>query len=161
MFSVNTKYPVLWKSGDIMRPAKRIVHLLKHTGAIKLFIAYIIILCISGFVMMLIEPNVNGFFEGIYFCFVASSTIGFGDIVPVTAAGRCITVFVTLCGILTAAVIPGIIVTYYTEYLHIRQNETISTFLEKLEDLPNLSKEELEDLSERVKAFNRGKKKQK
>ena len=35
-----------------------------------------------------------------------------------------------------------------------RQDETVSTFLEKLEHLPELSKEELEELSERVKKFN-------
>ena len=57
-------------------------------------------------------------------------------------------------GIMTAAMIPGVVVTYYTEYQKARQDETVSTFLEKLEHLPELSKEELEELSERVKKYN-------
>ena len=36
----------------------------------------------------------------------------------------------------------------------IKEKETVSTFLEKLERLPELSKEELTELSERVKKFN-------
>ena len=141
-----------------MQAIKRMFNILKRTGAIKIFFAYLILLCIAGFVLSLIEPHVNGMFEGIYFCFVASTTIGFGDIVPVTLIGRLITMAVTLFGILTTAMVPGVVVAYYTEFLKARENETISTFLEKLEKLPELSKEELEDLSERVKTFNKRRK---
>ena len=61
---------------------------------------------------------------------------------------------VTLFGVLTVAMVPGVVVAYYTEYLKIKEKETVSTFLEKLERLPELSKEELTELSERVKQFN-------
>ena len=45
----------------------------------------------------------------------------------------------------------GSVVSYYNEYLNAKQKETISLFLEKLEDLPNLSKKELQDISNKVK----------
>ena len=137
-----------------MKALKRIGKLLNRTGAIKFFFAYLIILLISGFILSLIEPQVHGIFEGFYFTFVASSTIGFGDIVPVTVLGRIITIIVTLFGVLTVAMVPGVVVAYYTEYLKIKEKETVSTFLEKLERLPELSKEELTELSDRVKKFN-------
>lgn len=137
-----------------MKALKRIGKLLNRTGAIKFFFAYLIILFISGIILSLIEPQVHGIFEGFYFCFVASTTIGFGDIVPVTIIGRTITIIDTLFGLLTVAMVPGVVVAYYTEYLKIKEKETVSTFLEKLERLPELSKEELTELSERVKKFN-------
>ena len=71
-----------------MKALKRIGKLLNRTGAIKFFFAYLIILLISGFILSLIEPQVHGIFEGFYFTFVASTTIGFGDIVPVTILRR-------------------------------------------------------------------------
>ena len=138
-----------------MKALKRIGKLLNRTGAIKFFFAYLIILLISGFILSLIEPQVHGIFEGFYFTFVASTTIGFGDIVPVTVLGRIITIIVTLIGILTTAMVPGVVVAYYTEYLKAQEKETISTFMEKLEHLPELDKNELEDLSERVKEFRK------
>ena len=144
-----------------MKPMKRIGKLLVRTGTINMFIAYLIILLIAGIIMSLIEPQVKGIFEGFYFCFVASTTIGFGDIVPVTVVGRILTILVTLFGILTTAMVPGVVVAYYTEYLKIREKETISTFLEKLENLPDMNKDELEDLSERVREFNKSRDKQK
>lgn len=138
-----------------MRPLQRIRGVLKHTGAIKIFFAYLILLAIGGTVLSLIEPQVHGIFEGFYFCFVASTTIGFGDIVPVTELGRIITILITMAGVLTAAMVPGVVVAYYTEYLKAKESETISTFLEKLERLPELSKDELSELSAKVKKFNK------
>lgn len=137
-----------------MKGFRRIGKLLHRTGTIKIFFAYLVVLLIGGILLSFIEPQVHGIFEGFYFCFVASTTIGFGDIVPVTALGRIITIIVTLFGVLTVAMVTGVVVTYYTEYLKIKEKETVSTFLEKLENLPELSKEELTDLSERVKQFN-------
>lgn len=136
---------------------KRIGKLLRHTGAIKIFLSYLILLCIGGFLLMFIEPQVKSWFDGVYFCFVASTTIGFGDIVPVTILGRLITIVLTLFGLLTVAMVPGVVVAYYTEYLKIREKETISTFLEKLERLPEMSTEELTELSDRVRAFQKRK----
>ena len=141
-----------------MHGLRRIVRLLNHTGTIKIFISYLVMLCISGVLLVFIEPQVKNVFDGIYFSFVASTTIGFGDIVPVTVAGKIITMLVTLVGLLTVAMVPGVVVAYYTEYLKIREKETISTFLEKLERLPEMNHEELEELSDRVKEFNRKRK---
>lgn len=140
-----------------MKPLKRIGKLLVRTGAIKIFGAYVVVLIIGGILLTFIEPQVHGIFEGFYYCFVASTTIGFGDIVPVTAWGRIITIVVTLVGLMAVAMVPGVVVAYYTEYLKIREKETAATFLEKLERLPELSKEELTELSEKVKEFNKNK----
>ncbi len=140
-----------------MKPLKRIGKLLVRTGAIKIFGAYVVVLIIGGILLTFIEPQVHGVFEGFYYCFVASTTIGFGDIVPVTVWGRIITIIVTLVGLMAVAMVPGVVVAYYTEYLKIREKETAATFLEKLERLPELSKEELSELSEKVKEFNKNK----
>ena len=137
-----------------MKGLRRIGRLLVHTGTVKVAIAYLILLCIGGVALSFIEPQVHGIFEGVYFCFIASTTVGFGDIVPVTVLGRIITIIVTLAGILTVAMVPGVVVTYYTEYLKLREKETISTFLEKLERLPEMDQAQLEELSERIREFN-------
>ena len=137
-----------------MRPIHRMIRILNRTGTIKIFFSYLALLAVGGIVLRFIEPQVDNIFEGFYYCFIASTTVGFGDIVPVTPIGRGITVLITIAGILTVAMVPGVIVTYYTEYLRAKESETVSTFLEKLEHLPELSKEELIELSERVKQYN-------
>ena len=51
------------------------------------------------------------------------------------------------------AMVPGVVVSYYMEYLKVREKETISVFLEKLERLPDLSDDELLQLSQKIQEF--------
>lgn len=136
---------------------KRFIYVLRRTNMIQMVVSYGVLLAAAGFVLFIWEPSIKSYGDGVWYSFVAATTIGFGDICVTTVLGRIVTVVIAIYGIMTAAMIPGVVVTYYTEYQKARHDETVSTFLEKLEHLPELSKEELEDLSERVKKFNRKK----
>ena len=131
---------------------------LRKTGVIKLFTSFLIFFILVALVLRLVEPNINTIFDSFWYCFIAFSTIGFGDIVATTVIGKIITVILSLYGILVTAMITGTIVSYYTEYLNNKQGDTISIFLEKLQNLPKLSKEELEDISENIKKLINNKK---
>lgn len=139
------------------RPIFRMLKILRRTGMLKVLSIYIAVICIGAVLVMIFEPKVNNFGDGLWYCFVSSTTIGFGDFYAVSTLGRIITVAVAVSGIITVAVIPGVIVSYYTEYLHLKEDETISTFLEKLENLPNLSHNELKDLAQKIKKINKKK----
>lgn len=141
----------------VNRPIKRMIKIINRTGLTKVFIAYIIILCIGALLVTIFEPNIKNYGDALWYCFVSSTTIGFGDYVAVGIIGRLVTIAVTISGILTVAIIPGVIVSYYTEYLRIKEKQTISTFLEELENLSNLNKEQLDNISERVRKFNKRK----
>ena len=66
-------------------------------------------------------------------------------------------IFLSICSILIIAVVPGVITSYYVESTKLRADESSAKFLDDLERLPELSKEELVELSEKVKKFNRKK----
>lgn len=136
-----------------MKAWKRCYKILKRTGTLKIFMSFLLFLCAAAAVLVMAEPGIETFGDGLWYCFVAATTIGFGDICVITRLGRVMTVLVGLYGILMTAMVPGVVVSYYMEYLKVREKETISVFLEQLERLPELSKEELEQLSERVRKF--------
>ena len=141
-----------------MLKLKRIMFVLRKTGAIKLFTSFLIFFILVALVLRLVEPNINTRLDSFWYCFIAFSTSGFGDIVATTVIGKIITVILSLYGILVTAMITGTIVSYYTEYLNNKQGDTISIFLEKLQNLPKLSKEELENISENIKKLINNKK---
>lgn len=132
---------------------KRCYKILKRTGTLKIFMSFLMFLCAAGAALMVVEPDIESFGDGLWYCFVAATTIGFGDICVITGIGRIITVLVSVYGILMTAMVPGVVVSYYMEYLKVREKETISVFLEKLERLPELSEVELEQLSQRIREF--------
>ena len=85
---------------------------------ITIFIMVVITLVIIfGSVMYLVEKRQNGFSnipESIYWAIVTITTVGYGDISPVTPAGKLIASFIMLLGYGIIAVPTGIITTELT-----------------------------------------------
>lgn len=70
--------------------------------------------------------------------------------------GRILTVILVLYGIFVIALIPGVVVNYFVEFNKIRYNESLLMFMDRLEYLDTLSKEELREISQDIRNF-RGK----
>ena len=51
------------------------------------------------------------------------------------------------------ALVTGVIVNYYNQLIQIRQKDTLASFSDRLQRLPELSKEELEEMSANAKEF--------
>lgn len=77
------------------------------------FFAILILITILGTVMYLIESPVNDGFksipESIYWSVVTLTTVGYGDIVPVTAFGKFVAGFIMILGYAIIAVPTGIV----------------------------------------------------
>lgn len=142
--------------GDNMRRISLLWKVVRITHAERFAVGYVLLLFLVAVAVWLAEPDINTFSDGLWYCFAASTTIGFGDIVAVTAVGRILTVILVLYGIFVIALIPGVMVNYFVEYNKIRYNESLLMFMDRLEHLDTLSKEELRELSENVRNF-RGK----
>lgn len=142
-----------------MQKSKMIWKILKRTGADKLLCGYISIFTAISIVLVLIEPNIHSFGDSVWFCFSVMTTIGFGDLTAVTTIGRILVIFLSIYSILIIAIIPGILTSYYIESTRLRADESVEKFLYDLERLPELSKKELTELSEKVKRFHKNKQK--
>ncbi len=86
---------------------------------IGVFLFAVIILCIIfGTIMYLVEGEVNGFTSiprGIYWCIVTLTTVGYGDIAPVTPLGRFIASIIMIMGYGIIAVPTGIVTSEMTQ----------------------------------------------
>lgn len=138
-----------------MKKTRLIKIILKRTGALKFLTTYIIIFAGVSIGVWIVEPNIKTPIDSVWYCFSVATTIGFGDITAVTILGRAMSIFLSICSILIIAVVPGIITSYYIESTKLKEQESIAKFLDDLEHLPELSKEDLQSLSEKAKKFNR------
>lgn len=123
-----------------------------HQGNPDSFRLYRISLCIRSH-HSLVEPDINRYGDALWYCYAVLSTAGFGDIVAMTFVGKLVSVLVTIYTIFVVAIVTGVVVNYYGQIVEMQRRETAMMFLDKLERLPELSKEELEDISKRVKKF--------
>lgn len=79
-------------------------------------VLFLIIIYIFGAAMLIfqLEPNLfNNFFDALYWATISITTIGYGDIYPVTTIGRLITMVSALVGMAVIALPTGIITAAY------------------------------------------------
>ena len=87
-----------------------------------LAIGYIVV---SALVIFNVEPDsFNNFFEAVYWATVSLTTVGYGDIYPVSTLGRIITMVSSIFGIAVVALPAGIITAGYMNELRKREDDT-------------------------------------
>lgn len=126
-------------------------NVVRITKAHYFFYGFLAVLAAAALLLPRFEPGIAGFGDGLWYLYVSFTTIGFGDLVAVTAAGRILTVLVSLYGILVVALLTGVVVGFYNELLKVRANTSLNQFVEELEHLPDLSREQLASLSRRIR----------
>ena len=134
-----------------MKRLRVLWHIIRVTGADVFVFGFLIAYGAASLVLPHFEPGIPTFGDSLWYLFASFTTIGFGDFVAVTFIGRLITVFIALYGILVVALATGVIVGFYNELLRARTKDSLREFISELQDLPNLTPEQLADLAHRVR----------
>ncbi len=134
-----------------VKKIKIVWKILKLTDSDKLLTGFILFFFLSSLCFMFIEPNINNFSDGIWYSFSVVSTIGFGDIKVITSLGRFLSILLSIYAVFIVALIPGIVVSLYSETLKLKVKKSRLLFLDQLENLPNLSHDELVEISKKIK----------
>lgn len=88
-----------------------------------LAVAYILV---AALVIFNVEPDsFNSFFDAIYWATVSLTTVGYGDIYPITTIGRIVTMVSSIFGIAIVALPAGIITAGYMNEIN-SENEEVS-----------------------------------
>ena len=87
----------------------------------SLAVAYIVV---SALIIINVEPDsFNSFFDALYWATVSLTTMGYGDIYPVTTIGRVVTMVSSIFGIAIVALPAGIITAGYMQEINREQEE--------------------------------------
>lgn len=88
------------------------------------------------------------FNDAIWWAFVTATTVGYGDISPVSAGGRVVAVFLMLTGIGFISTLTGTIASYFVrpEETEAPRNEFVATAIRRLEDFERLTPGEVREI---------------
>ena len=125
--------------------------IVKRCHVEKFLLLFIACFFFGALIIMGSEPKIHNYGDALWYTFVACTSIGFGDFVAITATGRIVTVFLTLYEIFLVAMLSAVVVSHYMEVIHRREKHTATVFMDKLEHLTELDKEELYEIQERAK----------
>ena len=124
---------------------------LVHFDVMMLF--YLVAYGIVSFVVWLLDPDIVGLSDALWFTFQTGTTIGYGDLLVNNWFARILTALFSIYSMVMVAIFTGIIAGYFVEIIKSEAKDSAIKFLLDLERLPELSKEELAELSERAKKF--------
>ncbi len=86
-----------------------------------LAVGYILI---SAIIIFNVEPDsFNTFFDAVYWATISLTTVGYGDIYPVTALGRTVSMLSSFLGIAVVALPAGIVTAEYLEELKEKRSD--------------------------------------
>ena len=134
-----------------MKKLRILKGVLVRTRAHQVLLSFLAFFFAAALVVLLAEPGIETYGDALWYCYAVITTVGFGDLLAKTLPGRLMSVLLSAYAMIALAIITGVIVNFYTQLIQIHQKESIAAVADQLERLPELSKEELTDLSRSVK----------
>ena len=130
----------------------RILRMVLHkTKADRLVLGFVVFLLVVSGILWAVEPGMTTYREALWYCYAIISTSGFGDFVAVTFVGRVCSILVTIYAIFVIGIVTGVVVSYFQQAVQVQFEDSKMAFLDKLESLPELSKEELEEMAAKAR----------
>ena len=125
--------------------------IIRETGADAIMGSFLALFLLSALAILLTEPDIQSYGESVWYCFTVISTIGFGDVVVHTTAARVFSIILSFYSVFVVAIMTAVVVNYFNETMELRQRDSLTAISDKLEHLHELSREELKDLSARIR----------
>ncbi len=98
----------------ILRIIKQYLHFIQKENFYKLLLIIIVVVLCGSFGFQYFEKNIS-FYDSIWWSFVTITTVGYGDIYPVTVGGRIVASIVMLIGIGLLGVFTAIIASVFVD----------------------------------------------
>lgn len=136
-----------------MKKLRILKAILIRTRAADMLLGYLIFVLAAAFLILVMEPDIHTYGDALWYCYAVISTAGFGDIVVTTAIGKIISAIITIYSVFVIAIVTGVVVNFYNQVLRLQQEETLASFLDRMERLPEMTEEELREMSKKAAFF--------
>lgn len=147
--------------GAFMKQGKRqeirlraIMLIIRAARLVPWTIVFAALFIVGSFIVYMAEPSITTFGDSAWLMFQVVTTIGLGDFTCTTHLGRITVVLLSVYSVFFFALITSGAVSYCIERMRARRDESITHFVYQLEHLPELSKEELEELSAKIRRLD-------
>lgn len=118
---------------------------LKTNNLDKAILLTFVIIFLSAIPIKLVEPNINSYEDALWWAIVTATTVGYGDISPVTGIGRLVAFVLMMFGIGLIGMVTGSIATFFLVKPKV-ENTTISFIKNELSRYDDLSPKELDTI---------------
>ena len=136
-----------------MRGFRLLFAVIRHSGLRRVMAWFAAVYLLSAVIVTLVEPEITRLQDALWFLWAVVTTVGLGDVTATTLVGRAATVACSVSGIVTFAIFTAVVVDYYNERRRMLLDESATVLVEHLEHLEDLDRDELAEISRKVRAL--------
>ncbi len=138
-----------------MKELRILRRIFRRTAFFRILLIFLLFALFCALFTWVREPSVTTFGDAVWYVYAVVTTVGFGDVVANTMSVRALSILLSVCSHVLLALLTGMLVSFINELMALRNEESLTALLSRLERLPELSGEELEALSNRLKQFEK------
>lgn len=105
--------PVVCCNQDIQELFPEMTEILLANGLNEVLKFTFVVIMLSAFPIAYFEEGINSIAEGVWWAIVTTTTVGYGDIAPVTTGGRIVAVILMFTGIGCIGTITANVASYF------------------------------------------------
>ncbi|MGL4950462.1 MAG: ion channel [Mycoplasma sp.] len=125
LISIYSRLIVFWTNSENIKIVKKLIISKNKAFFIFIFLTILLIL-LFAYILFVLEaaanPDINNMWDSLYLSFITMTTVGFGDIVVKTSAGRVFVIILACIGICVYAFIGSFFVNIFVDFQNIKKN---------------------------------------
>ena len=130
----------------------RIGRMLRRNQLLPTLVATTIVVVMSGIMMAALDPAIQSPADGIWWAWVTVSTVGYGDLAPISTAGRLMASVIMLLGLGLFSLITGAFVAFFMEKKEQEVEELVLLEQQHIVDQLELLHQRLDQIEAAIKA---------
>ena len=126
---------------------------LKKTHLDEIFGITLLVVLASTLGLYLFDPSINSLFDSLWFVLSTITTVGYGDILPQSGAGKIIGLITLIVGVLIFSTVTGAMASYFARRVLMNEDFNITendTNIELLKDDLSFNKKNLNEVHSKV-----------
>ena len=131
---------------------------LKKTHLDEIFGITLLVVLASTLGLYLFDPSINSLFDSLWFVLSTITTVGYGDILPQSGAGKIIGLLTLIFGVLIFSTVTGAIASYFARRILMNEDFNITENddnIEKLKENLSYNKQNITEVHAKVDDINR------
>ena len=125
--------------------------IVKRVHGDRIIYGFLIFYLAASAALWILDPDIPSLQVGLWLGFNIATSIGLGDFTVKTAAARLVAAALGIYGAVIAAVIPGLIASYYIEKVSLKAGQTIEQHYDQLMNLHQMSADEKANLADTIR----------
>lgn len=135
---------------NVKKDFDSLVYFIQHHLFKLLFVILTIYIAVSSVLLIILDDSVDNLGEAVWFIVVTASTVGYGDITPISPMGKGLTILTILIGIIFVAIFTAYLSAVYNEKPGRETREAVFEYMGKIENTNKMYKEEITLLNDKI-----------